>query len=34
MRQEMNVHFKARHDFSTLASTLPGFKVLPAAGTF
>jgi aspartate aminotransferase len=32
---EMNRHFKARHDFFTAGlNALPGFKVLPAAGTF
>jgi aspartate aminotransferase len=32
---EMNEHFKARHDFfNTGLNSLPGFKVLPAAGTF
>jgi aspartate aminotransferase len=32
---EMNKHFKARHDyFNAGLNALPGFKVLPAAGTF
>ena len=32
---EMNRHFKARHDFFNAGlNALPGFKVLPAAGTF
>jgi aspartate aminotransferase len=32
---EMNRHFKARHDyFNQGLNALPGFKVLPAAGTF
>jgi aspartate aminotransferase len=32
---EMNRHFKARHDFFNHGlNALPGFKVLPAAGTF
>ncbi len=32
---EMNGHFKARHDFFNAGlNRLPGFKVLPAAGTF
>jgi aspartate aminotransferase len=32
---EMNKHFKARHDFFNAGlNALPGFKVLPAAGTF
>jgi aspartate aminotransferase len=32
---EMNKHFKARHDFFNQGlNALPGFKVLPAAGTF
>jgi aspartate aminotransferase len=32
---EMNKHFKARHDFFNKGlNALPGFKVLPAAGTF
>ena len=32
---EMNRHFKARHDFFNRGlNALPGFKVLPAAGTF
>jgi aspartate aminotransferase len=32
---EMNRHFKARHDFFNRGlNSLPGFKVLPAAGTF
>jgi aspartate aminotransferase len=32
---EMNKHFKARHDyFNAGLNQLPGFKVLPAAGTF
>ena len=32
---EMNRHFKARHDFFNVGlNALPGFKVLPAAGTF
>ena len=32
---EMNGHFKARHDFFIDGlNSLPGFKVLPAAGTF
>jgi len=32
---EMNKHFKARHDFFVAGlNRLPGFKVLPAAGTF
>ena len=32
---EMNGHFKARHDFFNEGlNRLPGFKVLPAAGTF
>jgi aspartate aminotransferase len=32
---EMNTHFKARHDFFNAGlNALPGFKVLPAAGTF
>ena len=31
----MNGHFKARHDFFNAGlNRLPGFKVLPAAGTF
>ena len=31
----MNKHFKARHDYFTAGlNALPGFKVLPAAGTF
>ena len=31
----MNKHFKARHDFFNAGlNALPGFKVLPAAGTF
>jgi aspartate aminotransferase len=31
----MNRHFKARHDFFNAGlNTLPGFRVLPAAGTF
>jgi aspartate aminotransferase len=31
----MNEHFKARHDFFNAGlNSLPGFKVLPAAGTF
>ena len=31
----MNGHFKARHDFfNDGLNRLPGFKVLPAAGTF
>ena len=33
--REMNKHFKARHDFFNAGlNALPGFKVLPAAGTF
>jgi aspartate aminotransferase len=32
---EMNRHFKARHDFFNAGlNALPGFRVLPAAGTF
>jgi aspartate aminotransferase len=32
---EMNEHFKARHDFFNAGlNALPGFRVLPAAGTF
>ena len=32
---EMNKHFKARHDFFNAGlNALPGFKVLPGAGTF
>jgi aspartate aminotransferase len=32
---EMNKHFKARHDFFNAGlNALPGFRVLPAAGTF
>jgi aspartate aminotransferase len=32
---EMNQHFKARHDFFNAGlNGLPGFRVLPAAGTF
>ena len=32
---EMNQHFKARHDFFNAGlNALPGFRVLPAAGTF
>jgi aspartate aminotransferase len=32
---EMNRHFKARHDyFNAGLNALPGFRVLPAAGTF
>jgi aspartate aminotransferase len=32
---EMNKHFKARHDFFVAGlNRLPGFKVLPSAGTF
>lgn len=32
---EMNGHFKARHDFFNAGlNRLPGFRVLPAAGTF
>ncbi len=32
---EMNKHFKSRHDFFNAGlNHLPGFKVLPAAGTF
>ncbi len=32
---EMNGHFKARHDFFNAGlNRVPGFKVLPAAGTF
>jgi aspartate aminotransferase len=32
---EMNKHFKSRHDFFNAGlNRLPGFKVLPAAGTF
>jgi aspartate aminotransferase len=32
---EMNRHFKARHDyFNAALNALPGFRVLPAAGTF
>ncbi len=32
---EMNKHFKARHDFFNAGlNALPGFNVLPAAGTF
>ncbi len=32
---EMNGHFEARHDFFNAGlNALPGFKVLPAAGTF
>jgi aspartate aminotransferase len=32
---DMNKHFKARHDFFNAGlNALPGFKVLPAAGTF
>src|SRR5512134_2180176 len=32
---EMNKHFKARHDyFNAGLNALPGFRVLPAAGTF
>ena len=31
----MNGHFKARHDFfNDGLNSLPGFRVLPAAGTF
>jgi aspartate aminotransferase len=31
----MNKHFKARHDFFNAGlNALPGFRVLPAAGTF
>jgi aspartate aminotransferase len=33
--REMNKHFKARHDFFNAGlNALPGFSVLPAAGTF
>jgi aspartate aminotransferase len=32
---EMNKHFKARHDFFNAGlNALPGFRVLPGAGTF
>jgi aspartate aminotransferase len=32
---EMNRHFKARHDFFNAGlNAVPGFRVLPAAGTF
>ena len=32
---DMNAHFKARHDFFNAGlNALPGFSVLPAAGTF
>ena len=32
---EMNQHFRARHDFFNAGlNALPGFRVLPAAGTF
>jgi aspartate aminotransferase len=32
---EMNKHFKARHDFFVAGlNKIPGFKVLPSAGTF
>ena len=32
---EMNKHFKARHDFFNAGlNALPGFRVLPASGTF